>query len=320
MLCLNSKEIESAVTYKELVDAVEKAFLLYEKGDFLMPQRMHVDSGDNTLLLMPCFSGNRFGTKLVSFFPENARKGKPAIYGTVILNDGETGEALCMLNGAKLTAMRTGAVGGVGVRHLSHESASTVGIVGSGVQAFHQALFACAERPIKKLYMLDNFNPNLDLVINKLELELPSIDIIKETSAERLVDNSEIIITATNSKLPVLPDNEELYFNKTIIAIGSYKKDMQEIPDAAFAKAKQYFIDTLHARNETGDIIGPLQENIINDNQLLTIGKLLNNSVKKENSELQIFKSVGMALFDLIVSDLIYQKAIDKGLGTEIDL
>ena len=108
--------------------------------------------------------------------------------------------------------------------------------------------------------------------------------------------------------------------SKEIDRAATYKELVDAIEKAFLLYEKGDFLMPQRMHVDSGDIINPLQENLINDDQLFTIGKLLNNSVKKENSELQIFKSVGMALFDLIVSDLIYQKAIDKGLGTEIDL
>ena len=92
---------------------------------------------------MPCFGSDYFSTKLVSVFPKNLLIKEPMIYGSVILNDGQTGKPLAVMDGSKLTAMRTAAVGAVGVKHLSPENASTLGVVGLGIQGFHQALFAC---------------------------------------------------------------------------------------------------------------------------------------------------------------------------------
>ncbi|UCG28553.1 MAG: hypothetical protein JSV24_04120, partial [Bacteroidales bacterium] len=114
MLCISADDIVKAVSCQELVMAVEKAMIMYEKEEFYMPQRMHLDYKGNILLLMPCFTPESMATKLVSLFPGNLEKGKPVINGIVILNDAETGEPLAVFNGAKLTAVRTGAVGGVG--------------------------------------------------------------------------------------------------------------------------------------------------------------------------------------------------------------
>jgi len=119
MLILNESDIIQAVDFNELLKSVEEAFLIQEAGNFNMPNRMHVEQDGNVLLLMPCFTDDLFSTKLVSIFPENINHGKPVIYGSVILNDGKTGEPLALLNGSKLTALRTGAVGALGLLYTT---------------------------------------------------------------------------------------------------------------------------------------------------------------------------------------------------------
>ncbi len=88
MLCLSEQDIVQAVDCKEVIDAIENSLVIYEEKKFHMPNRMHVDYDEDTLLLMPCFIPKRFGTKLVSVFPGNAQKGLPVVNGVVVLNDG----------------------------------------------------------------------------------------------------------------------------------------------------------------------------------------------------------------------------------------
>lgn len=322
MLCINEKEILEAVTLEELMDAVETALVLYEKKEFKMPLRMHTDYRGNTLLLMPCFTKERFATKLVSLFPGNAGKNFPVLMGTVILNDGETGEPLALLNGAKLTALRTGAVGGVGVRYLTSPGIATLGIVGAGVQGLHQALFACRERDISRIFVFDqNPKTTYSFVLKLVDL-LPGVRVHLAGSIEELLNESELIITATNATKPVLPDREELLRGKHFIGIGSYKPDMREFPAALFKLLDEMYVDTEHAVEEAGDLIDPLKKDWIKREQVLTLGKLIINKEKKEagKESATLFKSVGMALFDLVVADLVYRQAKQKAIGTNIEL
>jgi len=151
MLILNQEDLLRAVSREEMVDCVEKAVLVYEEKDFNMPDRMCVEYGKNSLLLMPCFTEKSMGTKLVSLFPENEKKDLPVLFGVMVLNDGETGRPLAVLNGSALTALRTGAVGGAGIRHITSEKAKSLGIVGAGVQKKRISCVRSYQRCLKTL-------------------------------------------------------------------------------------------------------------------------------------------------------------------------
>ncbi len=320
MLILNESDIIKAVDFNELLKSVEEAFLIQEEGNFNMPDRMHIDQDGNVLLLMPCFTDDYFSTKLVSVFPENKNIGKPALYGSLILNDGETGEPLALLNGSKLTALRTGAIGALGLLYTTPKNTKTLGLVGAGVQGFHQVLFACAVREIERVSIYDPFNHNLKGFITDLKKYLPDVEITQSASAIELINNSEAIITATTSMKPVLPDEENIFKGKHIIGIGSYKPEMQELPDRLFNILDQIFIDTLHAARESGDISIRIKNGLVKEDQIFTLGKLINKKVTLDEHQTSLFKSVGMALFDLLVAKKIYLNAIEKGIGTNVEL
>jgi len=319
MLCLSEHDILQAVTFSDIMAAVERAMIVYEEKTFHMPLRMHAEYQGNMLLLMPCFTPNMFGTKLVSIFPENTNKNFPVLFGTMILNNGETGEPLALLNGTKLTALRTGAVGGVGIRFLTPENTTKLGIIGAGVQGFHQVLFACTERKISDVFVFDLIAHKVPSFIENISRELPQVKFHQAESAEALLKESELIITATNSEKPVLPNQIELLRGKHFVGIGSYQPNMREFPDSLFQILDQMFIDTEHAKEESGDVIDPVKNGWLNKYQLITLGKLIQQKVTRKG-ETTLFKSVGMALFDVVVSDLIYEKAVEKEVGQKVIL
>ncbi|UCG28506.1 MAG: hypothetical protein JSV24_03860, partial [Bacteroidales bacterium] len=267
-----------------------------------------------------CFTPESMATKLVSLYPGNVVKGKPVINGIVILNDAETGEPLAVFNGAKLTAVRTGAVGGVGVRYLSDPSINTAGIIGLGVQGFHQAIFACAVRGIQKLYVYDTDPGTIEPFKEKFSLYYPRVTVEAVSFVTDLIKKSELIVTATTSKTPVIPDDKSLFSGKKFIGFGTYKPDMREFPESLFRSLEQIFIDTGHALAETGDLIDPLKQGWIREDQVFTMGKLIMGERKIDFSGTNLFKSVGMALFDLVVSDFIYREAKEQGIGTEVEI
>lgn len=320
MLFIQSGEIEKLMTRGEAVKAMEEALLIQEKGNFTMPDRMHVVQNENLLLLMPAFAGNFFSTKLVSVFPENRKLQIPSIQGIVVLNDGKTGEPLAIFNGAKVTSFRTGAVGGTAFKWLSDKNIQTVGIIGAGVQGISQALFARSVRNFPNLNLFDRNPEKMEIMSRILKEKFPDLGVKYAKDTDALVRESECIITTTNAVGPVFSDSDELVQNKLFIGIGSYKPEMQEFPDAVCRNANAVFFDTDMAKRESGDLAKPLSKGIIKENDLRSLGSLIKNGLPLKKSGTLVFKSVGMALFDLIMAKNLYEKAKIKKLGTELTL
>lgn len=322
MLILNDRDLVRSITFEELIESVETALYLYEKRKFHQPERMIIDHKKGTLLLMPCFTDNVFGTKIVSLFPGNLNKNFPVLSGLMILNNGETGEPLALLNGSKLTALRTAAVGSVSIRHLTPESIHSLGIIGASVQGYHQALFANVVRKFKELHLFDLSKKRAEDLSEKLSKEIPGLTIHISPDTKTLVQKSDVIITATNSESPVIPDDAALLKGKHFVGIGSYKPFMKEYPPALFSVVEEVFVDTGHALKESGDLIDPLKNKLLRKDQIFTLGKIVIGQMDKEEfiNKTTFFKSVGMALFDITAARLIYKKAKEKDLGLEISL
>lgn len=320
MLILSKADILEAISPTEVMAAVERAMDLYETKDFSMPSRMQVQQEDSTLLLMPCFTREGFGTKLVTVFPGNVAKGAPVTTGVMVLNDLETGEPLALMNGQVLTAVRTGAVGGVSIRHLARPEAKRLGIVGTGGQGLYQAIFGAAAGAIEAIYVFNRTPAKVKGFLEELSQKLPNIKLIPTTNVEELLAAVDIVVTATTSFQPVLPDKPELLRGKHFVGIGSFQPEMREYPKAIYPLLKRVFIDTQHAGVETGDLAIPLKEGWLQEEQVETLGYWVNSAVKEDLGETTFFKSVGMALFDLLVAQLIYSRALQLGLGQRIQL
>jgi ornithine cyclodeaminase len=319
MLILKGDLIKSICSPLEVIEAVEEAMVLYEGDDFYMPARMHAEHGDNVLLLMPSFVTSAFGTKLVTVFPENLSRDKAVIQGVMLLNDPVSGTPISLMDASVLTGLRTGAISAVGIRHLADPEVRSLGIIGAGTQAFYQAIMASQVRSFDRIYISDLERKRA----KKLESELHSaldVEIRVSSSNEELVTDSDVIITATTSMNPVLPSDRELLSGKTVVGIGSFKPSMREIPEELFQLIDRVFVDSRQAVEESGDLIFAMEKGLIREGEVFTLGKLINRTIKPSRQGTSFFKSVGMALFDLLVAEKIYAAAKSQGAGIEIDI
>ncbi|HSW35035.1 MAG TPA: hypothetical protein VLH18_00340, partial [Candidatus Limnocylindrales bacterium] len=190
----------------------------------------------------------------------------------------------------------------------------------AGVQGFYQVLFACRVRKVSQVKVLDLQPEKADQLCYRLREVLPQIRVKVVRTAEDLLEESQIVITATPSLKPVMPDNENLLRGKSYIAIGSYKPEMRELPEALYCLIDQILIDTEHGLEESGDLLTPLERGWIDRGRIVKFGSFLADREKSiGSSETTLFKSVGMALFDIVVAEKIYKKALEKGIGTCMD-
>ena len=320
MIYLTEADILDAASVDEMLDVIETSMDIYEKKEFHMPQRLHIDHEENTLLLMPCFIKDCFGTKLVTLFPGNPTRDVPVLNGIVVLNDAQTGVPVALLNGPALTALRTAAVGAVSIRHLASDNTDAIGIIGAGVQGFYQAWFASNTKPVKDIHIFDLHPDKSAILREKLSTKIPCVKVHLASCVEDMLEKTQVVITATDSREPVLPDDEDLLAGKHYVGIGSYKPNMREFPRTLFKLLDTVFVDTEHALHESGDLITPLRNDWIRQDQVTTFGRFLAEQRSADNvrGETTLFKSVGMALFDVCASKFIYERAIQKGLGQKI--
>jgi len=320
MRYLNEKAIISSITYDDMISAVEEALIHYKNDNYNMPERFHYTHEDKTLLYMPCFSNGILGTKILTVFPDNVKKNHPVIDGLMLLNDYETGAPRAMIDGKLLTALRTGAVGAMGTKYISNKESKTLGLIGAGAQGIYQIIFACQLRPITDVYITTRSLGKLDDYIEKLKIILPHINFHATKTPREVVEKADIIITATSSMTPVLPEEKSLYIGKTFIAIGSYKPDMRELPNALMELASKIYVDIDYAKEESGDLKIPLQEGAINKDKIKSIASLVDENRMLDNKyETIVYKSVGMALFDVVVASKILECAENKGIGQVLE-
>lgn len=322
MLYLNEKAIINSADLNSIMDVIEKSMVFAEKEDFAMPLRSNVVfGGDNSLMLMPCLTPDVWGCKLLTLRPENPAKGYPFLNGMVVLFDANTGEAMAVLEGKTVTALRTGAVAGAGIRHTAKKGVTSLGLVGTGFQGFWQAQYGCAAcGTIKEVWIYDKIKDKLSDFAEKLGEAIPHTEIKIAKDTVELLEKTQVVMTATQATEPLFPNDAKLLYGHAFSGIGSYLPHMKEYPDAIFEVAGDHvYVDTLHALDETGDLIWPLKNGALKRENIHTLAERIEGTCSTEQPETSFYKSVGMALFDIICAEHLCKLARETGNGTELD-
>jgi ornithine cyclodeaminase len=320
MLVLTQNELLNLLPPLEIVAAVESALRALDAGQVISPKRLHMHWNDNTLLTMPAAANGSFGIKMVSIVPENASRGLPVTDGLMILNDGATGRPLALMNAAALTAQRTGAVGALGVKYMTPQDVSSIGIVGCGVQGAWQAIFACALRPIREVFCISRSGASFDSFAATVRRQVPQVRLTPCRDSRELLERTTVVIAATTSSQPVLPDEPALLENKHFISVGSFRPTMQELPDSVYRLAGQLAVDSEHAKQEVGDVINALQRGLLEESNVFSIAECVTGRRRLDIARTTAYKTVGAAVYDLFVARAFYAAAQSQGIGREITL
>lgn len=303
----NEIEINNLISIKDIIDTVEEYYLTDGDHRSLVPERLFINDGENTALLMPSFYEDYYGAKTIGIAPNNVKINEPTLRGTFLLNDRHTMKPLAIFDARTITALRTGAVSGLSMKYLAKKDANKVGVIGTGDQGWSHLLAACAVRPIEEVFVHNRSKDRLEAFIEKAKQHFGNIK-ISASSVEELVQEADIITTTTTSVNPVIPEKAD-YSGKHIAASGAFKSFMQEIPDAVMKKANHIFVDSKAAFSECGEL-GRAKELGIIESEVMTIQELakLQNKEHMEN-QLTVYKSVGQAIFDILTAKLIFERA-----------
>jgi ornithine cyclodeaminase len=139
-------------------------------------------------------------------------------------------------------------------------------------------------------------------------------------NVRELLERTALVVAATTSPEPVLPDESELLENKHFISVGSFRPTMQELPNSVFRLAGQLAVDSEHAAREVGDVINPLQAGLLRTTDVFSIGECVLGQRVVDVSRTTAYKTVGAAMYDLFVAEAFYRAAKTQGVGLEVAL
>jgi alanine dehydrogenase len=327
MLILTRQEVEALLTMTDAIDALEEGFRRLAQGGVTMPQRVAtpVAPYEGLHLSMPAFVEGEPGIlsiKIVTVYGQNpARHGLPMIQGVILLHDAQTGRLLALMDAEHLTATRTGAVSGLATRWLARPDASTVVLFGAGATAGPQLEAVCAVRPIRRGYVVTRSGAKDAAFIERMTQKL-GIELIATRNAQQAVEAADIVCTATNSATPVI-QGDWLQPGCHINAVGAYTAQMRELDTAAVRRSRVFVDHHPAAQSEAGDLLIPIRNGELSyDHVAGALGELLTGAVagRRDDQEITLFKSVGLAMQDAVTVAKVYARAVEQGMGQSIEL
>ncbi len=306
MRIITAEEVHAALPWARLVDHLAQAFAA---GAEVPVRHAHAMGNNDALLLMPAWSPDALGMKLVTVMPDNAARDVATVQATYLLLDRATGQPLALLDGEALTLRRTAAASALAARYLARPDARSLLIVGSGHLAGWMARAHYALRPDLAQVQVWGRNPQARTALADA-LAQEGLPATPCDDLQAAVRGSDIISCATTSRMPLVL-GEWLQPGTHLDLVGAFKPDMREADDAAIVVAR-VFVDTYAgALAEAGDLVQPLRAGHINRAHVVAeLAELVRGEKagRIAATDITLFKSVGTALEDLAAAQLVLQQ------------
>jgi alanine dehydrogenase len=320
LLLLSRREIEEYLTMDEALKTVERAFSLEGEAKVVMPPKIYLDlpeyQGD--FRAMPAYIDGSAGLKWVSVYPNNWKSDLQSVIATIILSDPRTGYPLAIMDGTYITDMRTGAAGGIAVKYLAKKDSSVIGMVGAGRQAKTQLLAISEVLPtIKEVKVFDQQSDESLRFAKEMVAKLKS-NIYPVQTPEKAAE-ADIVVTTTPSRTPIVK-KQFIKPGTHINAIGADAKGKQELEGDLLRNAK-LVVDNIEQASHSGEINVPLSDGVIRVEDIYaTLGELIIDQTRgrKNDEEITIFDSTGLAILDILCAALVYEKARKECHGTSL--
>jgi ornithine cyclodeaminase/alanine dehydrogenase-like protein (mu-crystallin family) len=294
-LTLAEPQIRALLRMEDLIPVMERALIAFSAGKVVQPVRsgITVDPPGGFFFLMPALAEG-LGVKIVSFYPTNAERGLPTHMATIFLMDPETGAPQAILDGRLITEMRTAAVSAAATKLLAPPQARVLAILGSGVQAHSHVEALRLVRDFTEMRVWSRTPAHAQHFAERIGgRQVPS--------AEEAVRDADVVVTATSAREPILR-GAWLKPGAHVNAVGAPRPDWRELDDEVMRHV--LFVDSRQgALQESGDVM-------LSGAQIYAeIGEALAGQVPPRAEETTVFKSLGMAVEDVMTAALVYRLA-----------
>ena len=327
---LTESDVKSVLTMDDLIETMASALKSFSTKRVEQPVRAVLSVAGNSAFFgtMPAYvragdASAALGAKLVTVFEQNHAKGLPSHLASILLLDPETGALKALLDGRYITEARTAAVSAVSSRLLARKNAKSLAIIGSGVQARSHLEALSRVHTLKQVTVWSPNKAHREKFVANCAVSDPQIPEISAVDHPgEAVVGADVVVLVTSSPEPVI-ENGWIKPGAHVISVGACRPNQREIDPALTARAK-FFVDSRDAALiESGDLVMGIQEGRFGPDHVAgELGQLVAGTVEARTSDTQItiFKSLGMAVEDVMAADLAYRRAVGKGLGKEFEL
>jgi alanine dehydrogenase len=299
----------------DVITVVEEAFRMCGEGKGKMPAKTYLSVEHGDFRAMPAALPGCAGVKWVNVHPQNPSLGLPSIMAILIYNDPETGYPLAIMDATEITAYRTGAAAAIASKYLARRDSHTIGIIGAGFQAHTQILAHAELFSSISINVFDVSKAAVDRLMHSLS-QFP----IRNCSIQEAVA-SDIVCTLTPSRSPIIK-KEWIAAGTHINAVGADAPGKQEL-DPSILKEAVVVVDDLKQASTSGEINVPIQKGIYSIREVygtlaeLVVGK---KKARTDNRLITVFDSTGIAVEDIAVAKLLFEKAQQVSGYPSIDL
>ncbi|MCH8108200.1 MAG: ornithine cyclodeaminase family protein [Chloroflexi bacterium] len=315
-LFLSDAEVVQLLPMAECIQALEEAFSHAGAGMTENKPRSRIRMPNGFFHFMAAADAEHkvFGYKAYPSF--GGAGGSKMI---VMLYDFESGALLACLEAGRLGQIRTGAASGLATRYMAREQAATVGIIGSGFQARTQLEAVCAVRKVSQARVYSRRAERREQFAQRMSQQL-NVEVLPVESAQACVDGADVVVTITGSREPVM-EGAWLAAGAHVNAAGGNHWMRREVDEETVERAELVVVDDLEqAKIECGDLLWPEARGSFRWDQAHELRDVVAGRVRGRPSEesITLFESMGVALEDIAAAQLVYRKAVDQGIGTEL--
>jgi alanine dehydrogenase len=327
ILLLSEQEIAGLLSIEETIEVVELAFRERALGYTQMPPKVYLkyQQHNGDLRTMPAYLERLdiSGVKIVNVHPDNLRKhGLPTVMATILLVEPKTGQPLAILGGRNITAMRTGAAGGIAAKYLAQKDSQIASFIGAGVQARAQlAALLSIFSSLREIRVWDVWLEAAQAFVEEVRDKNAKLDVKISMSPERAVEGAHIVVTTTPSTKPVILNDwvsQGTHFN----CVGADAPGKEEI-DPAILRRSKVIVDDFEQASHSGEINVPLSSGLISKGNIWAELSEIVAGIKEGRTspnEITVFDSTGLAIQDAVTAELVYRKAIGKKIGHTITI
>jgi len=323
LIIINAEETRRLLPMGECIEVMEAAMIAASTKSMLIPPRILFNLQDDSgfFAVMPGASRamSAYGAKVVSYHPDNASKGLPAIQGFVTVFDHETGQPRAIIDGGAITDIRTAAASGLATRLLARPEAKTCGIFGAGALADVHIEAMCTVRPVEECVLWARRLEQAEALAEKHSTRTGVR--VRATQDPSEAGACDIICTTTASPQPVLAGHW-VRPGAHVNLVGSHNIKARESDTELIIKSNLYVDLKESTLNEGGDVMIPVQEGSINEDHIIgEIGQLLMGDVpgRADDQQITVYNSLGITSQDLYAAQHVLDRSQALGLGVTVN-